>query len=432
VAAPAQIVVVGGGVVGLASAFHLQRAGARVLLVDRDARTPAASYGNAGHIAVEQVEPLASPQVLRSAVRRLYGLGGALDFRLRDVGVWGPWARRYLDACTVESHARGRTALKALLTVALPAWRRLAAGVDQPDLVVERGHYVVWESARTAAAGQAAWRAADIGPAQAHALTTAQLAELSAGLRAPVAGGLAFEGTGQVKRPGLVLKGLREAFRDAGGELATAHAVGLALSEGRTEIVLMDGKRLRPETVVVAGGVGSGALMRSAGHVAPVIAERGYHIEGEAVGWGDLPPVAFEDRSMILTRFGSRLRAASFVEFGRAEAPADRRKWGRLRRHLRELGVELSGDVSEWMGARPTLPDYLPAIGRSRRAPNLLYAFGHQHLGLTLAAVTGELVAALATDAATAVDLAPFDLERFERKPSPRPGPAPSVQKGTP
>jgi len=386
--------------------------------VDRDARTPPASYGNAGHLAVEQVEPLASPAVLRSAVGRLYGLGGALDFRLSDVGVWAPWARRFVEACTAESQARGRTALKALLAAALPAWRRLAAGVGQPDLVVERGHYVVWESARTAAAGQAAWRETDIGAAQAHALAPAQLAELSASLRAPVAGGLAFEGTGQVKSPALVLGSLREAFRDAGGELVSGEAVGLVTLEGRPEVLLGDGRRLRPETVVVAGGVGSGALMRSAGHVAPVIAERGYHVEGEARGWGDLPPVAFEDRSMILTRFGSRLRAASFVEFGRVEAPADRRKWDRLRRHLRELGVELSGDVGAWMGARPTLPDYLPAIGRSRRAPGVLYAFGHQHLGLTLAAVTGELVAALAIGAAPAVDLAPFDLERFQRRPA--------------
>jgi D-amino-acid dehydrogenase len=418
VTGPAQIVVVGGGVVGLACALQLQRAGARVLVADRNTSTPPASYGNAGHLAVEQVEPLASPQVLRTAARRLYGLGGALDFRLRDIGVWGPWARRYVEACAAESHARSRIALKALLAGALPAWRKLAADIGQPDLVVERGHYVVWESARTAVAGQAAWLATDIGTARARALTADQLAEVSAGLRTPVAGGLAFEGSGQVKSPALVLEALREAFRDAGGELVSGQAVGLASSEGRPQIVLNDGKRLRPEMVVVAGGVGSGVLMRSAGYVAPVIAERGYHIEGEARGWGDLPPVAFEDRSMILTRFGSRLRAASFVEFGRAEAPADRRKWGHLRRHLRDLGVELSGEVSEWMGARPTLPDYLPAIGRSRRAPGVLYAFGHQHLGLTLAAVTGELVAALATGATPGLDLAPFDLERFERKPA--------------
>jgi D-amino-acid dehydrogenase len=151
-----------------------------------------------------------------------------------------------------------------------------------------------------------------------------------------------------------------------------------------------------------------------------VIAERGYHLEGGADHWDDLPPVVFEDRSLILTRFGDRLRAASFVEFGREASPPDPRKWARLRRHLSELGVRLEGPVAEWMGARPTLPDYLPAIGASRRVGGLYYAFGHQHLGLTLAAVTGELVAALMSGAAPSTDLAPFDLDRFDRRLGPR------------
>ena len=91
---------------------------------------------------------------------------------------------------------------------------------------------------------------------------------------------------------------------------------------------------------------------------------------------------------MIVTPFRSGLRAASFVEFARADSPADPRKWARLRSHVAELGLPFREPCSEWFGARPTLPDYLPALGRSRRAANLLYAFGHQHLGLTLAAIT--------------------------------------------
>jgi len=116
---------------------------------------------------------------------------------------------------------------------------------------------------------------------------------------------------------------------------------------------------------------------------------------------------------MIVTRFRSGLRAASFVEFNRAHAPADPRKWSRLRGHVAALGLHLREPCSEWFGARPTLPDYLPALGRSRRAANLLYAFGHQHLGLTLAAITGELIAALARRESTTIDVTPFDLERF-------------------
>jgi len=123
--------------------------------------------------------------------------------------------------------------------------------------------------------------------------------------------------------------------------------------------------------------------------------------------------VVFEDRSMIVTRFAQTLRACSFVEFADVNAPPDSRKWERLTKHVRDLGLPFGESPSRWMGARPTLPDYLPAIGRSRRAENLLYAFGHQHLGLTLGPATGQAIAALALGQPSGFSLTPFDVERF-------------------
>ena len=178
--------------------------------------------------------------------------------------------------------------------------------------------------------------------------------------------------------------------------------------------MLDGGEVLRADVIVVAAGVASAALLQPLGYRVPMIAERGYHIQCTGADWpAGLPPVVFEERSMIVTPFRSGLRAASFVEFARADSPADPRKWARLRRHVDELGLPFREPCSEWFGARPTLPDYLPAIGRSRGAPNLLYAFGHQHLGLTLAAITGKLIAALARREPTEIDVTPFDLERF-------------------
>jgi glycine/D-amino acid oxidase-like deaminating enzyme len=408
--------VIGGGVVGKTCALALRRAGEAVTLLDPQNLSRSASYGNAGHIAIEQVEPLASPAALASAFGRLFPLGGALDFRLADIAAWGPWATRFVACSTPKGVARGRRALSALLENALPAWRRLTASLDRPDLLVERGHLVVWESPASARAGFEAWRAADIGLARLGPLSDEDTARLQRLVRAPIAGGAAFENTGQISDPALALRLLDEAFEAIGGERRLGRVARLERVDDRVAALLDDGQRLTPERVLVAGGVGSGALMRGLGHAAPVIAERGYHLEGGADHWDDLPPVVFEDRSLILTRFGDRLRAASFVEFGREASPPDPRKWARLRRHLSDLGLGLEGPVTEWMGARPTLPDYLPAIGASRRIDGLYYAFGHQHLGLTLAAVTGELVAALMSGGTASADLAPFDLDRFDRR----------------
>src|SRR3546814_15606922 len=110
---------------------------------------------------------------------------------------------------------------------------------------------------------------------------------------------------------------------------------------------------------------------------------------------------------MIVTRFADTVQAASFVEVLSPDAPPDPRKWDRLERHVRELGLPFTRSFTRWMGARPTLPDSLPALGRSRRVCNLVYAFGHQHLGLTLATVTGQPVRALIEQQRTTADLAP-------------------------
>jgi D-amino-acid dehydrogenase len=406
------IVVVGAGVVGLACALDLRRAGARVLLVDESAG-PSASWGNAGHIAIEQVEPIASMKALKSAPTRWFPRGGALDFRFADILSWGGWAGRYVQACAPDAFDHGKAALGALLEDAVPAWRRLAEAAGRPDLLRERGHIVVWETLASAEKGRAAWGATDIGRARAHDLQGVELLEVASRLAVAPAGGLRFENSGQISDPGLALRTLRDAFTALGGTIRSARVTALRLEGGRAVVALDDGEALRPDQLVLAAGVGSGALMRGLGHVAPIVAERGYHIEGNVGDWGDLPPVVFEDRSMIVTRFGDRLRAASFVEFARQDSPADPRKWARLHRHVDELGLPMAAPRGQWMGARPTLPDYLPAIGVSRRASNLIYAFGHQHLGLTLAATTGEIVTALAGGGATPVDLAPFDLDRF-------------------
>jgi len=219
---------------------------------------------------------------------------------------------------------------------------------------------------------------------------------------------------GQVLDLGELADCLNKQLVVAGGSQRTARVQRLIVNGSNAAAMLEGSEVLNADVIVIAAGVASGALLQPLGYRVPIIAERGYHIQCASAEWpAALPPIVFEERSMIVTPFRSGLRAASFVEFGRADSPADSRKWARLRSHVSELGLPFREPCSEWFGARPTLPDYLPAIGRSRRATNLLYAFGHQHLGLTLAAITGELIAALARGAATDVDVTPLDLERF-------------------
>lgn len=408
--------VIGGGVVGLASAIALQRRGFETVLIERAACPRGASWGNAGHIATEQVEPLASPATLRGFPRRLFWRGGAVALPLKAWRQWLPFAGRFANAARPARFAAGTQALGAMLGQALPAWRRLLAEAGASDLLHENGHWVVWESSTSAAAGKARWAAADIGETRIREPGAAERARLDAMVPGGIAGAIRFEGSGHIADLELLAERVSARFEALGGVRLRAEAVSIARHDGGVEVRLADGGSAAGDIAVVAGGAASAPLLRPHGHCVPLIAERGYHIQAD-VGdpdWpADMPPVVFEDRSMIVTRFRSALRAASFVEFASTDLPPDPRKWARLRKHAAALGLPIGPDASEWMGARPTLPDYLPAVGRSAAAPEILYAFGHQHLGLTLAACTGAAIGALAAGEAPPFDLAPFDLGRF-------------------
>lgn len=410
-------IIIGGGIVGLSCAIRLQERGISTLLIERDHPLKGASWGNAGHIAVEQIDPLASMETIRGFPSRLFGRGGALSLPWKDVARWLPFSLRLLAAARPARFAKGRAALKALLGEAMPAWRRLDAIADGPSRLIEDGHFIVWESEASARAGRAAWLDADCGTARFREATADELAMLANLVRQPIAGAIRCEGSGRIADPTRLAQDLRATFLAAGGRMMQAEVAALPLTDGRASVRLTDGRLLEADHIVVATGAATDQLLRPLGHKVPIIAERGYHVQSPVAEetWPiGMPPVVFEDRSMIVTRFETGLRAASFVEFSNLASPPDQRKWDRLHDHARALGLPIGGDAAPWIGARPTLPDYLPAIGRSDRANNLLYAFGHQHLGLTLGPISGEMIAALALREAPSVDPAPFSLRRFE------------------
>lgn len=407
------VLVLGGGVVGLNISLQLQSRGLEVTLVEAERQRTAASYGNAGHIAIEQVEPLASMAMVKSAPSRLYSVGGALGLPLAAISTWLPFSWRLLRAARPERFAHGKAALSALMQQAMPAWQRRVADLGRPELLRQDGHFVVWESPETAREKLVGWHKTDTGTATFRAASAAELQELRKLTQRPVAGAIRFENTGQVVDNADMLKTMEDTFLARGGSIIFDRVARLAMDNGVASAVLAGGQTLTANRIVVSSGYWSGELLRPLGLKVPIVAERGYHIQDAHAAWPEnMPPVVFEDRSMIVTGFRSGVRAASFVEISRADMPPDAGKWQRLKKHVRELGLAMdTAAAAEWIGIRPTLPDYLPAIGKVRGAANLYYAFGHQHLGLTLAPVTGEIVADMLIDGN---EPAGFSLDRFQ------------------
>ena len=405
------ILVIGGGLVGVSCALRLQAAGVQTTLIDPGDKRRGASYGNAGHIGSEQVSPWAAWTNVLNAPRSSFGIGGPLDFRWSDVALWSPWAMQFLAACDPARFARGREALTALLADSLPAWHRIAELAGAPGMVIPHGHVTAWMTQAGADRGLTAMAKAKWGGASYREMTSAELARYGGVLNRPPAAAVLFSGTGQVSDPQGARDAILTSFVERGGEIVAGAA---ARVEASARVTLADGSVRNADAVLVSAGPWSRRLMEQLGARAPLIGERGYHLQSAETNWPrDLPTTVFEENFIAVSRFDSGLRATSFVEFGSPDAPGDERKWTRLRQRIGELGIQFSATPDRWVGSRPSLPDFVPAIGRLERAPKVLYAFGHAHLGLTEAPITAEIIAAIATEKTLPVDVAAFRVERF-------------------
>src|SRR5687768_12996757 len=254
--------VIGGGIVGLSCALALQQRGIATVMFDSAMLPRSASWGNAGHLATEQAEPLASPRSLASLPRRLFWRGGAAAFPPRDIGAWLPFGWRLLRASRPARFVAGTAALKSLLAYALPAWRRLTTAAGCEALLVEDGHYIVWESAAGARAGREHWARSDIGTASFRDLTDDDSSRIG-GLTGRIpADGLRFSGTGRVRDPGELHESLSRSFVGRGGEIYREGNTSIDRVGSRATLRLQDGETLASDLIVVAAGVGSAALLR--------------------------------------------------------------------------------------------------------------------------------------------------------------------------
>jgi D-hydroxyproline dehydrogenase len=408
------VAVVGAGIVGCATALALAREGRAVVLFDRHAPGEGgASFGNAGHLATEHVEPLPSLAFLFGFWRELFALGGPLDLPPHRLLRFAPWARRFARAAFERgTHTRQ---LAPLVRGAAADWERWLAAIGRPGLLKRHGHYGVWLGVRAVCAvvaGAAHMRELGVPTAP---LQPALLGAIAAAAgRGSAGAGLFFPGSAHVLDPLAVCRALAEAAVERGCLVRRAEVRALQSAGAAIEAVTAEGAR-RFAAAVVCAGPWSASLLQPFGIRAPLEAARGYHVELPGHAAHADAPLVYMDRRIVVTPLAGRLRATGYMEFEEPEAPPDPRKPARLLEDLERLGYRCRDATPAWVGSRPVLPDFLPGIGRAPPPCPLYYAVGHQLLGLTLAPVTAEAIAALLAGRTSEHDLRAFDLARFGR-----------------
>ena len=413
-----RVAVIGAGIVGVCTATWLRRDGHSVVIIEAGNPGEGASFGNAGCFNGSSVTPMAMPGVLRNVPRWLLDPLGPLSLRWSYLPAILPYLVRFVRASSPDKVKAQARALRPLVGPTVALIRELAHAAGADELVDQRGHLYVYRSSEALVKDGFAWSLRRENGVVVDEFDADELRQLEPTLSREYVRGVLVRENGHTSNPlGLVTR-LVEQFRREGGELVQSRATGFRLDGARLRAVYSDAGEIAADAAIVCGGAQSKPLAAGLGDRVPLETERGYHLMVREPEVMPRIPIADADGKFVVTPMALGLRFAGTVELAGLAAPPDWRRAHMLlaqgRRMLPGLAAEHPQErVTTWMGHRPSMPDSLPVIGRSRASPDVIYAFGHGHVGMTAAPMTGKIVADLVAGRPAPIDIAPFAPDRF-------------------
>jgi D-amino-acid dehydrogenase len=405
-----EVAVLGAGVVGLAIAERLVDEGREVVLVDPGTPGMGASHGNAGTIADYAVMPVGTPDVLRNLPSLLFDRNSPLAIRRAALPALAPWLLRFARQSLPGAAARNAAAIARLVADACPSWQGLAERIGGPDILQERGCLYLYETpAAVCAAEGDMTRRRGLGIAV-EMIGADDLARMEPTLP-PMAGAAFFPKAVFMADPGEMVQRLARSVLARASHAPFRAETLIRQFDG--VIVEGPGLRLHARKVVIAAGAHSRPLALSAGDRVPLDTERGYHVEWDMAQPRLTRPSCPTARGFYLCPMTGRLRVAGTVELGGLTAPPSPHRIARLIEGARTVFPDLGEPSRTWMGFRPSMPDSLPVIGPSVGGPDVFHAYGHGHIGLTLAPVTARIIADLIAGRTPELEIAPYLPARY-------------------
>lgn len=408
------IIVIGAGVIGAASALSLQADGRQVTLLDREAPCAGASFGNAGAIVNGSCVPTAMPGILYDVMRMAVQPLSPLSIRAEYFPKILPWLLRFMWQSRYVAASKNATHLRALTKHAVDHWLQLVDETALAAFVEEAGWLKVYEEEASFAATAKSRKLMDETGTSYEVLGRSEISDLEPNLAPIFNFGFYQKDCLRIVNPHKLVNGMVDLLLFRGGQFRQFEVERIQ-PEGSKVSLSGSAGLITADKVVIAAGAWSRSLAQQLGDNVPLDTERGYHLMLPE-STRDLlnAPVVNGESSFVLSPMETGIRLSSQIEFGGLAAAPD---YSRVRSLLpsakRMLPTLDTREQSVWMGFRPSLPDSLPVLGFSATSKNVLYAFGHQHLGMTMGAVTGKLVSDLIAGRKPIVDMTPFRPNRF-------------------
>ncbi|MEO9781416.1 MAG: FAD-dependent oxidoreductase [Sedimentitalea sp.] len=408
-----EVLVIGAGIVGVATALWLQRAGSKVTLIDRIGPAGGTSYGNGGILAACAVVPVTVPGLMAKAPRMLFDPDQPLFLKWGYLPRLLPFLRRYLANSTDAQVEHASQALSELLSDCADQHLALANGTPAAEFVKPGSYLFGYPDKAAFEADNYAWNIRRKRGYRYHELSAEDIAAYDPALAGCFGYGVECPEHGLITDPGAYVTALADEFVSRGGTLLTGEVTGFDRENGKAVAARTSAGQITADSFVMTTGVWSGPLARDLGISVPLESERGYHVEFVNPSITLKSPIMVAAGKFVAGSMNGRLRCAGVVEFGGLKAGPSSAPFDLLKRQVARLFPHLTyDDTLEWMGHRPATADSIPVIGQTPAAPNVYVGYGHQHIGLSGGPKTGRWLAQMITGQPVNTDLSTFSPDR--------------------
>ena len=404
--------IVGAGIQGISNALFLQKKGFEVTIFDKDEPgSPAASYGNAGHFSPYACVLMNRPDVLTDVPAMLLSSTGPLALKWNYVPKMIPWFLKFIRNCTTKRMMHTAKNMHQILDLALPAYDELFDEIDLEGLVEKKGILYVWNDQSLKSRDLEIRVRNELGVDQ-QVVTPKEIHDLEPHLKPFYHGGVYYQYGRHARNPKRILLKLFDLFLKKGGKFLKINVQDINF-DNEKPVIKTEVQRFIFDKLVIACGAFSKRLTDNLDEKIPLDTERGYHVHFKDCDHLLSRPVIFSNRGFGITPMEQGLRVVGTVEFGGLKNPPSKGRIKNLIDNAKYMLDDLPEHQDEWMGFRPSLPDFLPVIGPSKNHKNVFYSFGHHHLGWTLGPISGKIIAGMIAEENTNLDLKPYSSLRF-------------------
>jgi glycine/D-amino acid oxidase-like deaminating enzyme len=407
-----KIGIVGAGIQGISNALFLQKKGFKVTIFDRDEPgSPAASYGNAGHFSPYASVPINRPDILTDVPAMLLSSTGPLALKWNYVPKMIPWFLKFIRNCSTKKMMHTAKNMHQILDLALPAYDELFDEIELGGLVEKKGILYIWNDQSLKSRKLEINVRNELGVDQ-QVVTPKEIHDLEPNIKPIYHGGVYYQHGRHARNPKKILLKLYDLFLKKGGKFLKMNIKDIKFNDEKP-VIKSEMQSFLFDKVVIACGSFSKKLTDNLDEKIPLDTERGYHVHFKDCDHLLSRPVIFQNRGFGITPMEQGLRVVGTVEFGGLDNPLSKVRVKNLINNAKYMMGDLPEHEDEWLGFRPTLPDYLPVIGPSKKYKNIFYCFGHHHLGWTLGPISGKIISGMIAEENTNLDLKPYSSTRF-------------------